>query len=170
MSRIWRWSVLLTGIVSGVLCACTIWLWVRSYGGPDYVQYVSSDQWSLSLISGHGTLDVLVIPEWRQDPEFRRGRYDAYVYYGTRYSKRFLGFGTDVQWPEYGGRYVNIPHWFVAGCTALIAALCGRVFWRRSRRHRLRATGRCTACGYDLRATPGRCPECGAQASAAAPA
>src|SRR5215207_9594698 len=48
---------------------------------PDYLHYTSSRQFTISLISGHGTLDVLVIPRWAQDPEFRRGRYDPHVYY-----------------------------------------------------------------------------------------
>ena len=59
-----------------------------------------------------------------------------------------------------------VPYW-VAGAALLLPALCGLL--ARCARHRRRrgrsSSGRCTACGYDLRATPGRCPECGTLAT-----
>jgi hypothetical protein len=59
-------------------------------------------------------------------------------------------------------RIIVIPYWFLL---ALATPLPARWLLRglRSRRHRrLAAAGRCTTCGYDLRGTPDRCPECGA--------
>jgi hypothetical protein len=58
-------------------------------------------------------------------------------------------------------RFLYVPHWFVlivlAACSVPLA---GRL--RRTRRAKSRASAdECLACGYDCRATPGRCPECG---------
>jgi hypothetical protein len=57
------------------------------------------------------------------------------------------------------GHRVWLPYWLLAVAAAALplGRLVARV--RRSRRVRLNL---CAACGYDLRATPGRCPECGA--------
>lgn len=59
---------------------------------------------------------------------------------------------------------VSVPYWMLSTATAVLPALF--VAWRlRSfiRRRRLRRSGYCPDCGYDLRATPSRCPECGAE-------
>ena len=57
---------------------------------------------------------------------------------------------------------ILIPHW----CGALVSAALPAVWlaWRW-REYRRRPAGLCSSCGYDLRATPGRCPECGTHIS-----
>jgi hypothetical protein len=52
-------------------------------------------------------------------------------------------------------RSLVLPHWFLA---VVFAAL--PIKWQLRRRRRA-APGLCSSCGYDLRATPDRCPECG---------
>jgi hypothetical protein len=59
---------------------------------------------------------------------------------------------------------ISVRHWMLASALALpSAARLAALAWRRVHRHRRLAHDLCPACGYDLRATPGRCPECGTE-------
>jgi hypothetical protein len=53
-------------------------------------------------------------------------------------------------------RVIAIPYWVLVATPLLIGAAAAKLGSRR--RH---AAGMCRKCGYDLRATPDRCPECG---------
>jgi hypothetical protein len=60
-----------------------------------------------------------------------------------------------------------VPYWLALGVTAPLPALAAWLGVRRRRRARFRL---CANCGYDLRATPDCCPECGRPAGQAATA
>ena len=81
------------------------------------------------------------------------------------------GFGweprTELQNYQAHNWSVVFPDWFVAAIAFAPAA-----YWLyRWRRHRARRqTGLCVGCGYDLRASTDRCPECGTPISSNQPA
>ena len=59
-------------------------------------------------------------------------------------------------------RNCTFPCWLPALSAAWPLSSIGLLLRRRSRRHRRRArTGCCAKCGYDMRASPERCPEYG---------
>jgi hypothetical protein len=73
-----------------------------------------------------------------------------------------LGFFAGNPYPQFPRNIVTrmlvFPHWFA---TTLLALLPASRFAHWLRTGRRRTQGHCPSCGYDLRATPDRCPECG---------
>jgi hypothetical protein len=89
---------------------------------------------------------------WRARPRTYRERRAIGFYVGAGRWEDNLS-GTDRQFD------VGLPT-----AVALPLLLIAPAAWLR-RRHvdrQARRNGRCPSCGYDLRATPDRCPECGA--------
>jgi hypothetical protein len=78
-----------------------------------------------------------------------------------------MGFITDIKDPSELVRWWETqregwaPHWLVAGVFAMPPAVAFARRRRRTRQAARRHHGLCPNCGYDLRATPTRCPECG---------
>jgi hypothetical protein len=86
---------------------------------------------------------------------------------GFLWSSKGLG-GADhmVAW-ERSSTSVSFPLWIL-----VIPGSAAFFIWvvRAIKRYTLRGEGGCATCGYDMRATPVRCPECGSVAGDAAAA
>jgi hypothetical protein len=83
---------------------------------------------------------------------------------------RFYKFGMEwlrAKWSKPFNQGVNthlvvsVPLWSAAALFLILPLAWDRGHRRRYRLERRMRTGRCLNCNYDLRATPGRCPECG---------
>jgi hypothetical protein len=155
-------------VLSLLLCAASAALWVRSYRTVDDVSYVAdgppplpSVSYFANSVDGGITFDrfVRTAPSPQTPGRIPTGfsaRHGSVRRY--RPPVNLLGFGADVRTGIFGVQYeVVVPYYAVVLITSVLPALG---LWRYVRRPR-RAGGHCPKCGYDLRATPERCPECG---------
>jgi hypothetical protein len=78
-----------------------------------------------------------------------------------------LGFEAVSDFKVFGGVRTfqmaekQVPHWAIVLPTAVLAVPFVRVLVDRVRLGKRLRVGVCSSCGYDIRATPDRCPECG---------
>jgi hypothetical protein len=145
--------------VSAILCAALIVLWIR--GRPsshyDFVDFSTSNSYSF-IYSGDGDVVCgrVIAPNTRRGFRFGsmprvRSDHPLVIFNGLSWDLEAIKPGHTWLWgakdPILGAAFGTLP-----GLWLVVALVPRRKVMR----------GHCAACSYDLRATPDRCPECGA--------
>lgn len=180
-----RWFSLAIMWMAWAFCVAMVLLWIRSYWRFDEFDWAAKN----FIVTGYSERGLLAIDErpiyngqdaepssvtpgftasswpvgqnslWVEIPltdDHQLGRLGFAINHWVTFG--YLPF-TGVGLKGFQGYYgLYVPHWFVV----LICGGVGAAIWWRRRRVRRRAEGNiCIKCGYDLRATPDRCPKCG---------
>jgi len=176
MKRFRRWFLYGLVVLSLLLGIGTIILWVRSYRTIDSVEYTSAggSYWAIQSF-GRGWIRGVVAHNAPGPFGISLEPHAPHARIWTFFPNRIFVLGGAV---TAGG---TITHWFTPGgqviattrnsyrafavddlgliaMMALSTLICFMLLWRQRRL----VPGCCHNCGYDLRATPERCPECGA--------
>jgi hypothetical protein len=174
MKRFRRWTINSLAFISLVLCAALVMLWIRGHWRT-YILQTPSGGLTISNHSNRIWFEFSNPPYWSGTPfqsipsvsKFDQQFGSFYKLYTLSVSGpdpgKIYAIGGFVLF-RYDGRvptgvthfmYVGIPVWFLL---ALVAGGLLPWYWAYGSRVR---DGFCVRCGYDLRATPDRCPECG---------
>jgi hypothetical protein len=178
LRKILRTFVAATIVLNTLLCLASLVMWVRSSFAADIFSLQTARRFddnpleqienvSYSLWSDSGTVMVVrrrgtfgtAIHELQSLPR-REGERRWVRLRTSPGSVRLAGLGSErIRFFHQGNVDAidawSAPHWVLAIMFALAPLI-----WFLRRRRRIPA-GHCQACGYDLRETPDRCPECG---------
>jgi hypothetical protein len=169
----YRLFTIFTAVSFGVWVAATVF-WVRSFFIQD--NFAWRRPWHCFYFSSGGGQfrfeHTRPDPNWPDsywpitDPGFEHStdQVDGPVQLGQRMPgsrQYFRGFGfwlvTGERWGDYH-HALFVPAWFVSALTLVLPGVAGL---RMIRSRKITGAQICRRCGYDLRATPERCPECG---------
>ena len=154
----------LAALLSLLLCIASAAMWVRSVWRGDL--FTVAGQRVCLIRSEPGLIFVNISPAepgrssvWKHEAWPHASNWSAW----SRLERRWwglAGFGHANGFTTSGqpvDQFV-VPYY----CIVVVASLLPGLFlFDLLRKRRQSGVGRCRRCGYDLRATPNRCPECG---------
>ena len=172
MRRLLHIVLIFLTVLSLLFCLGSAFLWLRGYWRSDGFGWARPQppggQWTffLKVASGGGGFWINVGTQgpMQQDASTPEGWYwttygqSPRPYRAVSVTNRW-GFGHQIVGAAaVRSRAFVFPAWLP---TALFAVLPLCRLAQAIRRRRRIVEGHCKSCGYDLRATPDRCPECG---------
>jgi hypothetical protein len=160
--------------VSLLLCVATAAIWVRSYLVMDSVRATPvGSAWHVFDTRGRLVIVRYGGPIADLERRYNGGwSHHSGREYGASFGPGYIsaprwdvelpGFATATSADNMGHARLVVAHFAALTTAFALAPLAWFAARRRRRRKRARErAGLCATCGYDLRASPGRCPECG---------
>ena len=164
-------------VVSLLIYIATAVLWVRSYSHVERFGFARTYGGRAGGQSSHtlgvtNAAGVLRCDRIKMDESVRGEPHWSWVYEASPFWDDYPVIPIQatvgpVGWGEhsdmFGERYsLTIPHWVPFVIFGFLPAVWLSSISARRKRAQARLEKHCCVdCGYDLRATPGRCPECG---------